>query len=197
MKIIAIGKNPGDLETGCIGTLSRFQREGNEVYLVAAGKKSAWTKKMVKAFQELAHRIGTAQISYTERFDFAAVSQDNVNSLRAIVEPIKPSIAFFPFKRTPDSKNRVLSESSLLTCRDVENVLMYETSKNKNFTPNIFFDIYSGKHDNPKNKRSKKNTTIHRFYAQKAKVKDRDVETFASHRMILLNDHRFGETRNE
>src|SRR5215467_11220380 len=193
MKVVVIGKSSEDLDTGCSGTLSRLQKEGHQVYVIAALKKNSWNKKTIQGFQNLANKIGTNNISYTDDFDFSAVSQYNINSLRKLIEPIKATIVFFPSKVSPDSKLRVLAESALITCRDVENVLMYETSKNKNFTPNIFFDVESN--GNFRNK-DKKALAIHRFYAQKAKIRRGNKEAFSSHRTILLTDYLFGDVHN-
>jgi hypothetical protein len=202
MEIVAIGGMPVDLEIGCLGTLSKFQKQGHQVSLVAVGKKNMWTKKMVNTFKELSTKIGTSQVYFTDRFDYSSVTQDNVNVLRSIIEPIHPSVAIFPFNMGNDRTSKIISETSLLACRSIENVLMYEIHKNKFFLPNVYFvlddktskdtsfrRIY-GK-DAKKKSLNNKLRSIHKFYAKIAKI-NRPVEAFVSHRAILLNNSRFG-----
>jgi hypothetical protein len=203
MEIVAIGGMPVDLEIGCLGTLSKFQKQGHQVSLVAVGKKSMWTKKMVNSFKELSTKIGTSQVYFTDRFDYSSVTQDNVNVLRSIIEPIHPSVAIFPFNMGSDRKSKIISESSLLACRSIENVLMYEIHKNKIFLPNVYFvlddktsedtssfrRIYAK--DAKKKSSNNKLRSIHRFYAKIARI-NRPVEAFVSHRAILLNNSGFG-----
>jgi hypothetical protein len=204
MNIVAIGGTSSDLEIGCLGTLSKFQKQGHQVSIIAVGKKKMWTKRAINAFKEIAKKIGTSQVYFTERFDYSGITQDNVNVIRSIIEPLHPSVSIIPFNEGSDKKTKVISESSLLASRNIANVLMYEIHRNKNFFPNVYFVLdnktynessYGKLSDKDVKKKSLNNESksIHRFYPTIGKI-GKPVEAFASHRTVLLNGNILGGT---
>jgi LmbE family N-acetylglucosaminyl deacetylase len=196
MKIVAIGSNSFDFEIGCIGTLTKFTKEGHKVNLVIAGNTSNWTEKNMISERELCERIYTSKVHFTEKFDYSAVTQDNVNILRSIIKDINPSVAIIPFSNTSNQKKKILAKSSLLACINVSNVLMYETVQNRNFFPDAYFEItekvlekLSLLASNKKNTMNviKKRKLLQRFLAKSSAIKG-PIEAFVIHRILLLND---------
>jgi LmbE family N-acetylglucosaminyl deacetylase len=196
MKIVAIGSMPSDFEIECIGTLTKYAKEGHKVNLVIAGNTVHRTEKKAVAARELCERIGASRVYFTEKFDYSVVTQDNVNALRLITDKINPSLAIIPFYNTSNKKRKVLSESSLLACRSIGNVLMYEINKNKFFFPNIYFKIgnkillKASLRSVKNNIDLKKKRSLHGFYGHRAKI-NQPIEAFQGHRILLLNNGEF------
>ena len=197
MKIVAIGNSPLDFEISCLGTLSKYAKGGHAVNLIIVGNIVDWTEKKMVAVRNSCERIVTSKVHFTGKFDYSTVTQDNVNVLRLIIDKINPSVAILPFYKTSNKKRKVLSESSLLACRSIRNVLMYETNKNKNFLPNVYFKIddkitlkagltYLKNNIDLKKKRK----LLHGFYGYTAGI-SQPIEAFQSHRVLLLNNGEF------
>lgn len=197
MKIIAIGSSPLDFEIGCLGTLSKYSKSGHAVNLIIVGNTINWTEKKMVAARESCERIGKSEVHFTEKFDHSAVTQDNVNVLRLIIDKIDPFVVILPFYKTSNKKRKILSESSLLACRSIRNVLMYEINKNKNFLPNVYFKIddkipLKASFASVKNNidLKKKRRLLHGFYGHDADISE-PIEAFQSHRILLLNNGDF------
>ena len=197
MKILAIGGTPLDLEMACFGTLYKYVKHGHEVNLIVVGKTN-WTEKNLKILKKSSKEIGVTEIHHVERFDYSTIIQDNVNVLRSFIEAIKPSLAILPFIKAAQPRLEKLARSSLLACREIENVLMYEPNMNTNFSPNIYslidneitvkescIDAYA-KDASAKKKIKKKMKLLQSYYTHKSDLGP--VEIFESYKILLNND---------
>lgn len=202
MKVVAIGNDSFDLQIGCFGTLAKYVKNGNEAHLIIVGNKQRWTKKAVKEIKESSKVIGASETYFAKRFDYSRVTQDNVNALRLIIESINPDVVIMPSPSSINTKQKILGRSSLLACKKIKNILMYETEKSKNFLPVIYSTITNEVHlklsslsvyslkNSIKNDVLKKIKLLHRYYADKAGIKT-VVEAFETHRILLLNKNAF------
>ena len=180
MKIVAISNTVIDLEQGCYNTLSMSVRSGHQVCLIAVGREKIWTSKAINSFKELSERIGATEVYFTDKFDYSTVTQDNVKVLRSTIELINPSLLIVPFNHGDDRKIKILSQSSLIASRNIENVLMYKTCKSRNFFPNVYYMI--------DNKNIKKTGS--------SVKKGKSVEAFVVHKMIFLNGVGLGDKQS-
>ena len=198
MKIIAIGGMPLDLEIGCFGTLYKYIKYGHEVYLIVVGKTN-WAAKNLKTLKESSKEIGVTEIYHVERFDYSSITQDNVNVLRSFIEAIMPSLAILPFTKASHPRRKNLAKSSLLACREIENILMYESNMNTNFSPNVYslidnetpvkescIEAYA-RDASAKKKIKKKIKLLQSYYTQESDLGG-PVEVFESHKILLNND---------
>ena len=202
MKIVAVGSTLYDLEIGCLGTLSQYAKSGHEVNLIISGSMSNLKEDKVNIGKEFYHDLGMMNIFFTKGFDYSAVTQDNVNKLRSIMGPINPSVAILPFGKTLNMKRKILAESSLLASRGVENILLYEIEKNKNFSPDVYFrtrNMISLKNTLVK-AHGKSSTTAKRIEKNFKKLRqlyshylntNEYIEAFESHKILLLNTVEF------
>jgi LmbE family N-acetylglucosaminyl deacetylase len=190
MKIVALGTKPSDLEIGCLRTLMKYSADGHDVSLLIAGNPARWKEKTL-ANEEL-EKIG--KVYFTDRLDESTVTQEQVNIFRSIITKTKPSLVILPFDKTSDKKRKALAHSALLACRGIKNILMYETTKNKNFSPNIFFTFEKGPlvgvteymklQINSSTKRMRK--SVQKFNSRNIKIK-KTTEAFESQRVLLLD----------
>jgi hypothetical protein len=139
MKILAIGLSAIEIDAGCYGMMRKLTERGHQAYAIICGYNIG----------TLSHDTGTRTKSYgissisetyfVEAFETSIVTQKNVKLLESIIRTINPSLIIIPYLRSTDRKRKVLSESSIIACRGVGNIIMYELDKkNKKFTPNIF-----------------------------------------------------------
>lgn len=199
MKIIAIGHRLADLKIACFNTLSKYANNNNEVSLIIVENTKNWKEKNAVNYIESFKKNGISKIYFVETFDFSKVTQDNVKVLRLIIEKIAPSLAIMPFNRALDKKNKVLAESSMLACRGIGSILMYETNKNRNFVPCVYcvikektskkISVTVGK-KNTDEKVERKTRLLQKSYARRAGMPE-PVEAFESHRLISLNNNWF------
>ena len=193
MKIVVIGSTPKDFEIGCLNTLRRLTNLNHTVNFIIVRNKTRKEKEMETS--DLCFR-GT-NIFVIKNFDYSKVTQENVNLINSIVETINPSVAFIPFIKSSDNMKKILSKSSLLACRKIQSILMYEIIKNKNFSPTVFSIINKSIKQNvtSKAKKSSKNTSrnvnvLYKMYANKMGIPQL-AEVFESHRMVLLQNDIF------
>ncbi len=137
MKIIALSCIPLDLEISCFGTLSKYIKNGHEVHLIISQSDNLWSKEALNAIKESSKIIGVSQIYFVKEFNHSSVTQDNVNKLRSHIETLNPTIAIFPSIRTQDERRKIFAKSSLLACRGIGNIIMYDSQKNTNFHHNL------------------------------------------------------------
>ena len=201
MKIVAIGCLPSDLETGCLATLLKFIKKGHKVYIVITNKKPTQSKKIIASYNKVWKKIGISKILFADEFDHSVVTQKNVYILRSFIEPINPEIVLFPSPIGADKNLTILGKSSILACRGVNNILMYESKINSEFSPQIFSvindtkvgKIYFGvdkKHTQDNKKTMKKNLEFYKKYSRFIRT-NMIVEAFDTNRILLLNNDVF------
>jgi hypothetical protein len=76
-------------------------------------------------------------ILFTDRFDYTSVTQDNAFVINSIVSEIIPQLVIMPFWKSYNDEYNVLSRTSLIACRGIPNILMYNFYKEVKFNPNI------------------------------------------------------------
>jgi hypothetical protein len=206
-RIIAVGSLDAFLHllVGCFGTLSRYTRNGDEVYLVitldtALDDKIEQKKLRLEPIQRAAKHIGISMVLFIEGFNYQEISQHNVNLLRSFIEPINPSVVFLPFRNSISAKQSVLGSSTFLACRWIPNILMYEIDRNSSFSPSIFLNLseyeelmkqeciqeFSSDHDNNSHLHLIKSEEVGQMLYNKIRS-GAGHETFEIHRLVLLS----------
>ena len=197
MKILAIGTDPRDLQTNCIGTLEKFINSGHSVTLIIAYNKKQ--PRLSNTIKESYKNSGISKVHFVTNFDFSKVTQNNVNLINSIIDKINPSIAVIPSIKSCDKKKIVLAKSSILACRKIKNILIYKTGKKETFSPDVFFitstnfspnKILSIHQKNISKKNFEKTSNpAHMLYHFNST--DKNIESFESHRMVLLENDLF------
>jgi len=191
MRIVAIGSKLSDFEVGCYRTLMKYSADGHAVNLVIAGNTTKWKEKDLALANEKCKKIGITKVYFTDKFDEHSVTQENVRTLHSIIKKVNPCLAILPFHKTSVKKREILANSAILACRGIKNILMYEITKNKNFSPNIFFTFEKKSPGKPMMMTSEINSSIRRKAAQKFSSNkigtDKLTEAFESLRVLLLD----------
>ncbi|MDE1828711.1 MAG: hypothetical protein KGI25_00150 [Thaumarchaeota archaeon] len=190
MNVLAMGTRLSDIQIGCLKTLIKYSWEGNEISLVISGNPKGRKEKDSMSYSEL--KID--HVYFTERFDESTVTQENVNTLGSIIKKTKPSLVILPFDKTKNKKRAVLAHSALLACRGIKNILMYETTKNENFSPNVFFTFEKESLNGlTEDRKLQINSTvkeirksIQKFHSSNIRI-EKNTEAFESKRVLLLD----------
>lgn len=142
MKVVAIFSFPLDLELTSFGTLSKLAKTGNQVQVVVVGNTlRSWTRKCKGLLYESCRKIHIDNVLFTDRFDYSSVTQDNALVLNSIIQRVIPELVIIPFWKSYNYKHNILSKTSLIACRGIGNILMYNFSKNTKFNPNIYVTL--------------------------------------------------------
>jgi hypothetical protein len=160
-RIILIGDllNLRTLVAECFGTLSLFTNSGNsEIFMIlvdglrigkhhdSPGNSSAFDcsvnkrSDLMAISKRISRQIGISTL-YVMNFDFRAASQQNVNLLRSLLDPLQPSMAIMPFLKCKAADQKILARSSLIACRGVQNLLMYNPDSSSSFRPQLVSNL--------------------------------------------------------
>lgn len=164
MKILVIAPHPDDEVLGCGGTIKKYTKTGNEVYLCVVTKAYApdWSEKFLKERpKEIKESNKILGITKTYFLDFLtakldAVPQKELNdSITNIVKELKPEKVYVPYGGDLSKEHRLTFEAALVATRPKHNstikkILLYETLSEtewgrgftkKMFIPNVYVDI--------------------------------------------------------
>lgn len=160
-KILVIAPHPDDEVLGCGGTIARYVREGNEVYLCIVTKvyPPEWSEEFLKNRPkeiEKANKILGIKQTYFLDFPTAkldTISQKKLNdSLSAVVKKVKPTVVYLPYRGDIHQDHPFIFRSALIAMRPVNNyfvkrILSYETLSEtewgypRSFQPTVYVDI--------------------------------------------------------
>lgn len=86
-------------------------------------------------------KAGLGQIHLEQDFDYSSVTQRNAEIIRNYINSVKPKVAFIPFWKARDHYRCTLSNTSLISCRGIGTILMYEPKANHLFNPTVVFSL--------------------------------------------------------
>ena len=156
---------------------------------------------------------GITQTFIIDAFDYSAISQVNADAVNSHIKNVKPSLVIMPSWKSPNHLRKILARTSLIACRGIGTILMYELdADNTSFNPNITFEAsvensliqQQQQHANNAKKRARTTITVNqdeiddtKTFANesilehedsKASSYERLEEKFESHRTLLLEE---------
>ncbi len=146
MRILAIGAHPDDIEFGCGGTLTKYARQGHQVYLLVMTEGSGGGDGLIRrAEQEEAARLmRAAKLVWGEYPDTAIpLGRPLIQRLEGVIQEIQPEFIFVHYHEDTHQDHRNLSTCTITATRYTRNVLFYEGPTSVNFSPNVFVDVDS------------------------------------------------------
>jgi hypothetical protein len=175
MKVAVIGCTISEIISSCRVTISTLAKDGHKIYAIIAplepSESSSSLNSEIVADQKLSAEIGIAQTFVIPTFDYSAITQANADAINAYVKDIiKPSLVIMPSWKSPNYERKILARVSLIACRGIGTILMYEldTTRNTQFVPSVIFEIA------PKDSKAIASEVI--------------KEKFESHRTLLLDE---------
>jgi len=164
MTILVIAPHPDDEVLGCGGTIVKYSKQGNDVYLCVVTKAYTpdWSKEFLEERpKEIERANKILGIRKTYFLDFPTAKLDTIpqkelnDSILNIVKKIKPEIVCAPHEGDLSKEHRLIFEAVLVATRpkpgsSVKRLLSYETLSEtewggalteKLFIPNVYIDI--------------------------------------------------------
>lgn len=144
MKVVVIGCATSEIISACRITITSLAKEGHMIYSIIApsdeSERSSFLPEIANVPQLDA--IGITQTFLIDRFDHSAITQINADTVKSYIENIKPSLVIMPSWKSPNHIRKILARTSLIACRGIGTILMYELdANNTSFNPNIIFEL--------------------------------------------------------
>jgi hypothetical protein len=148
MKVVVIGCTASEIISACHVTTSSLAKEGHKIYAIVTAVKaskpslSSSSSETAASDQKLLAEIGIADTFVIDAFDYSAITQTNADAVSIHIKDVKPSVVIMPSWKSPNHMRRILARTSLIACRGIGSILMYELdANNTSFNPNIIFKM--------------------------------------------------------
>ena len=210
MNIAVIGCAPSEIMSACQLTISRLVKEGHKIYTIIASSsiptepsESSSPFSEIRMVQKLT-AVGVTRTFLIENFDYSAITQINADAVNSYIKGVEPSSVIMPSWKSPNNMRRILARTSLIACRGIGTILMYELdAENTSFTPTITFEMSSapasvqGTNNNVENSTKEHEINTKAFTNDSVLVSKTSQtnrykgveEKFESHRTLLLEEH--------
>ena len=214
MKVAVIGCTPSEILSACHTTIASLAKEGHMIYAIIA--PSDELESLSSSLPEIANvpelaATGITQTFIIDAFDYSAISQVNADAVNSHIKNVKPSLVIMPSWKSPNHLRMILARTSLIACRGIGTILMYELdANNTSFNPNITFeasvenslitattckqcrkkskDYYYCNQDEIDDTKTFANKSMLQHEDSKASSYERLEEKFESHRTLLLEE---------
>jgi len=164
MKILVIAPHPDDEVLGCGGTIAKYAKKGENVYLCIVTKAYApeWSEEFLKNRpKEIKKANKILGIKKTYFLDFPTVKLDTIpqnelnEAILRVLNKIKPEIVYLPHMGDINKDHRLVFQAAMVALRPkprsiARRVLSYETLSEtewsvtppeETFLPNVYTDI--------------------------------------------------------
>lgn len=201
MKVAVIGCTPSEILSACHTTIASLAKEGHMIYAIIA--PSDELESLSSSLPEIANvpelaATGIIQTFIIDAFDYSAISQVNADAVNSHIKNVKPSLVIMPSWKSPNHLRMILARTSLIACRGIGTILMYELdADNTSFNPNITFEAsvtetaaktIATDQDEIDDAKTFTDKSMLLHEDSKASSYERLEEKFESHRTLLLEE---------
>jgi hypothetical protein len=212
--VVVIGCDPSEILSACRLTITGLYKGGHRTHaIIAPSNESESSSSFLPENRNISQlaAIGITETFSIDRFDYSAITQVNADAVNSHIKNVKPSLVIMPSWKSPNYKRKILARTSLIACRGIGTILMYELdANNMSFNPNITFEasvensLIQQQHANNAKKRARTTITVNqdeiddtKTFANesilehedsKASSYERLEEKFESHRTLLLEE---------
>jgi hypothetical protein len=144
MKVLVIGCAPSEIISACRIMITSLAKKGHMIYSIIAPSDDSERSSLLPEIANIRQlaAIGVAQTFLIDRFDYSAITQINSDTLKSYIENIMPSLVIMPSWKSPNYIRKILARTSLIACRGIGTILMYELdANNTSFNPNITVEV--------------------------------------------------------
>jgi hypothetical protein len=142
MKVVVIGCAPSEIISACGTTIASLAKEGHTIYalMVSSDESESSSLPKIANVPQLA-AIGIMETFIINGFDYSAITQINADAVNSYMKNIKPSLVIMPSWKSPNRMRKILARTSLIACRGIGSILMYELdANNTSFNPTVIFE---------------------------------------------------------
>jgi len=159
MKVLIIAPHPDDEVLGCGGTIKKYTKAGNDVFLCVVTKAYApdWTEKYLQdKLIDIKKSNAALGIKKTYLLGFSTVKLDAIpqkelnDKISAVIKTVDPDILYIPYVGELNKDHRLVFEACLVSSRPfgnkIKKILAYETLSGAMwgappFAPTTYTDI--------------------------------------------------------
>ncbi len=168
MKVAIVASSLFELKAACSVAISKLTADGHEVHAIIVNKTPVSVASAKKVPQNTSFdNVGVSQIHFVDGFDYSSITQANADKISACIKVISPLVVIMPHWKSSNYDHMILARTTLIACRGIGSILMYEINDNANFAPTIMFS-------------SKGGSGIQAYVD--------NVERYESHRLLLLDE---------
>ena len=163
-KVLVIAPHPDDEVLGCGGTIARYTKNGDDVYLCVVTKAYTpdWPEDEIKERRDEVLRVNRILgIKKTYFLDLPTAKLDTIPQkelnevIAQVTNEVQPEIIYIPHGGDVNNDHRLVFDAAMVAIRPrpgpvIKRVLSYETlsetewaapSKESAFMPNVYVDI--------------------------------------------------------
>jgi hypothetical protein len=146
MIVAVIGCAASDILSVCHITIASLAKQGHRIYAILAPYSESEPSSSSSSLSENTNiqqlaAIGITQTFLLDRFDYSAITQSNADAINSYIKSVKPSVVIMPSWKSLNHLRKILARTSLIACRGVGTILMYELdANNTGSNPNITFE---------------------------------------------------------
>ena len=146
MKIAVIGYAPSEILSACHTTITSLAKKEHMIYAIIAPSDESESLLLSSSQPEIANvpelaAIGITRTFIIDKFDYSAITQVNADAVNSHIKNVKPSLVIMPSWKSPNYFRKILARTSLIACRGIGTILMYELdANNTSFNPNVTFE---------------------------------------------------------
>lgn len=142
--VLAVGAHPDDLELGCGATLAKLVDAGVYVRALVLSeglRGGADTHDRCVETRAALQRLGVVDIVQAQLPDtqLASAAPEMIRLLESQCQAFKPERVYTMFREDRHQDHRAVYEATIIACREVPQILSYETPSSwPNFMPVVF-----------------------------------------------------------
>lgn len=145
--VLAIGAHPDDIELGCGGSLAKFVEMGVKVRALVLSRGMVGNRADHDRLDETKRALALLGVTDVVTADFPDTRMyehlaDIIACIEEQVFDFKPDRAYTMFENDRHQDHRTTFEASIVACREVRQILSYETPSSLiDFQPQVVEDI--------------------------------------------------------
>lgn len=145
--VLAIGAHPDDIELGCGGSLAKLVEQGVTVRALILTKGVVGNRGNYDRLDETKRALALLGVTDVVAADFPDTRMyqhlaDVITCIETQVRDLKPDRVYTMFENDRHQDHRTTFEASIVACREVQQILSYETPSSLiDFQPQVIEDI--------------------------------------------------------
>lgn len=191
--ILAIGAHPDDIELGCGGTIAKLAAQGAKVTAVVLTNGSMGTTSSYCRATETQSALASIHVADSHVYDFTDTElSSQFSEMLAVLEhhvrECEPTRVYTMFDQDRHQDHQAVYRASIIACREVPQILGYETpSSHTCFQPILFEKISEVFH------RKIHALSFHKSQSNKPYMQEPMIRSVAQFRGIQAGHHELSE----
>ncbi len=146
MNVLAIGSHPDDIEIGCLGALLQLKKQGHRIFgvLLTNGGNCKYKDENIRMNEQekCNKRINYENFYKLDYVDGSLkITQKIIDEIVHIIKKEQIDLVFVNYFDDTHQDHQISSRLGEIAAKKCKGLIYYETLSNKNFQPNLYFDV--------------------------------------------------------